>query len=197
MVLRQLKIDKTWTLFLDRDGVINLHYPNDYVKHWDEFYFLEGVLDALKKLSGIFRRVIVVTNQQGVGKELMTADDLTFIHDEMLKEVRKYGGRINAIYSATELVDSDKNQMRKPGLGMAKKAKRDFPEIDFTKAIIVGDSLSDMEFGRNAGMITVYAGDRSKLDADHITMVDDYCESLADFADILLQDKKPVIGESE
>ncbi|HWB62438.1 MAG TPA: hypothetical protein VG603_02930, partial [Chitinophagales bacterium] len=65
MTLSELNIDKNWTLFLDRDGVINLLYPNDYVKKWDEFYFLEGVLDALKKLSGIFRRIIIVTNQQG------------------------------------------------------------------------------------------------------------------------------------
>jgi histidinol-phosphate phosphatase family protein len=185
MVLRQLKTDKTWTLFLDRDGVINLHYPNDYVKRWEEFYFLEGVLDALKKLSSVFRRIIIVTNQQGVGKALMTEDDLTFIHDEMLKEVRKYGGRIHAIYTATSLLEHDKQQMRKPGLGMAQRAKRDFPEIDFAHSIMVGDSLSDMEFGRNAGMITVYAGDRSKLDPDHIQMVDDYCESLADFANII------------
>ncbi|MDB5283955.1 MAG: family hydrolase, partial [Bacteroidota bacterium] len=91
MTLSELKIDKSWTLFLDRDGVINLHYPNDYVKTWDEFYFLEGVLDAFKDLSSIFRRVILVTNQQGVGKELMSHEDLGFIHGEMLKEIRKYG----------------------------------------------------------------------------------------------------------
>src|ERR1035441_2519540 len=103
MTLRDLHVDKSWTLFLDRDGVINLHYPNDYVKTWDEFYFLEGVLDAFRNLSSVFRRIIVVTNQQGVGKELMSHDDLQFIHTEMLKEIRKHGGRINAIYAATDL----------------------------------------------------------------------------------------------
>ena len=117
MKLNELSIDKTWTLFLDRDGVINLHYPNDYVKKWDEFYFLESVLDALKNLSTVFKRIIVVTNQQGVGKKLMTEDDLQLIHDEMLKEVRKYGGRIHAIYSATDLITNDVQQLRK---GIAK-----------------------------------------------------------------------------
>jgi histidinol-phosphate phosphatase family protein len=182
MILRNLHIDKTWTLFLDRDGVINLHYPNDYVKKWDEFYFLEGVLDALKDLSKTFRRIIIVTNQQGVGKELMTNADLTFIHDEMLKEVRKYGGRIHAIYSATNLTENDAQQMRKPGTGMAKRAKKDFPEIDFAKTIIVGDSVTDMQFGRNLGMVTVFAGDRTKLGKSDAHLVDDYCESLADFS---------------
>ncbi len=187
MNLQDLKIDKSWTLFLDRDGVINLHYPNDYVKAWDEFYFLEGVLDALKDLSKIFRRIIIVTNQQGVGKELMTKDDLEFIHAEMLREVRKYGGRIHAIYTATDLKEKDVNQMRKPGIGMAKRARKDFPEIDFSKSIIVGDSASDMEFGKTAGMITVFAGDKNKLSNDEKQLVDNYCESLKDFASLLTQ----------
>lgn len=179
---KELNIDKTWTLFLDRDGVINLHYPNDYVKKWDEFYFLEGVLDAMKELSTVFKRVIVVTNQQGVGKGLMSKDDLTFIHDEMLKEVRKYGGRIHAIYAATDLVAEDVKQMRKPGGGMAKQAKKDFPEIEFTKSIMVGDSLTDMQFGKNAGMVTVFVGDKSKLLNEDYTIVDAYFDSLNEFA---------------
>jgi D-glycero-D-manno-heptose 1,7-bisphosphate phosphatase len=188
MTLRDLHIDKSWTLFLDRDGVINLHYPNDYVKKWDEFYFLEGVLDALKGLSKIFRRIIIVTNQQGVGKELMTSEDLALIHDEMLKEVRKYGGRIHAIYSATDLVENDTRQMRKPGAGMAKQAKKDFPEIDFSKTIIVGDSVSDMQFGRNLGMVTVFAGDRAKLGKLNEHLADEYCDSLGDFAGMVVGD---------
>jgi histidinol-phosphate phosphatase family protein len=185
MKLNEIPIDKGWTLFLDRDGVINLHYPNDYVKRWDEFYFLEGVLDALKTLSTVFKRIIVVTNQQGVGKELMTAGDLQFIHDEMLKEVRKYGGRIHAIYSATDLVENDVKQFRKPSTGMAKKAKKDFPEIDFAKALMVGDSVSDMQFGKSAGMITVFVGDKNKLTDNQKALVDYFCDSLNEFANSL------------
>jgi D-glycero-D-manno-heptose 1,7-bisphosphate phosphatase len=183
--LSELNINKTWTLFLDRDGVINLHYPNDYVKRWDEFYFLEGVMDALRSLSEIFRRIIVVTNQQGVGKALMTEDDLKFIHDEMLKEVRKYGGRIHAIYSAIDLVEKDIKQLRKPNTGMAKRAKKDFPEIDFAKSIIVGDNLTDMQFGRSCGMITVFVGDIAKIGREHRGLIDVQCESLPDFANKL------------
>ena len=185
MTLSELKIDKGWTLFLDRDGVINLHYPNDYVKSWDEFYFLEGTLDALTQLAKVFRRILIVTNQQGVGRGLMSHDDLEFIHDEMLKEVRKHGGRIHAIYSATELIANDVKQMRKPNIGMAKRAKKDFPEIDFAKSIIVGDSISDMEFGRNAGMITVFIGEASKPTEGERSLIDNYCESLSAFAEIL------------
>jgi histidinol-phosphate phosphatase family protein len=187
VTLSELKIDKTWTLFLDRDGVINLHYPNDYVKRWDEFYFLEGVLDALKTLSETFRRIIIVTNQQGVGKALMTEDDLQFIHDEMLKEVRKYGGRIHAIYSAIDLVEKDIKQLRKPNIGMAKRAKKDFPEIDFSKSIIVGDNTTDMQFGRSCGMITVFVGDKTKVAFEALELIDAYCDSLPDFANALVR----------
>ena len=182
MILSDLKVDKAWTLFLDRDGVINLHYPNDYVKSWDEFYFLEGSLDALTQLAKVFRRILIVTNQQGVGRQLMSYEDLDFIHAEMLKEVRKHGGRIHAIYAATDLKENDVKQMRKPNIGMAKRAKSDFPEIEFSKSIIVGDSVSDMEFGRNAGMVTVFVGDASKLDAAQTRLIDIYTDSIVTFA---------------
>ncbi len=178
----ELRIDRTWTLFLDRDGVINLHYPNDYVKKWDEFYFLEGVLEALQILSKYFKRIVLVTNQQGVGKGLMSREDLDFIHDEMLKEVRKYGGRIHAIYAATDLLTEDTKQLRKPNTGMAKQAKKDFPELDFEKAMMVGDSSSDMLFGKNAGMKTVFIGGKRKLLKNDRLLVDYYFDSLIDFA---------------
>lgn len=181
----ELKIDKTWTLFLDRDGVINLHYPNDYVKKWDEFYFLEGVLEALQLLSKSFKRILLVTNQQGVGKGLMSREDLDFIHDEMLKEVRKYGGRIHAIYAATDIQADDTKLLRKPNTGMAKLAKKDFPELEFEKAVMVGDSGSDMRFGKNAEMKTVFIGDKRRLLKSDREFVDYYFDSLIDFANAL------------
>ncbi len=185
MKIHDLPIDKTWTLFLDRDGVINLHYPNDYVKNWDEFYFLEGVLDAFSSLSQVFTRVIVVTNQQGVGKKLMSKAELELIHAEMLREVRKHGGRIHAIYAAVDLAADDVHQMRKPNIGMALKAKKDFVEIDFSKSIMVGDTGSDMRFGKNAGMKTVFVGDDNKITAEEKLLVDFRFDSLKSFAETL------------
>lgn len=174
---------------MDRDGVINLLYPNDYVKKWEEFYFLEGALEGLKKLSEIFKRILIVTNQQGVGKGLMTQEDLQYIHGEMLKEVRKYGGRIHAIYAATDLIENDKNLMRKPQIGMALKAKKDFVEIDFGKCIMVGDSVSDMQFGKGAGMLTVFVGDPKKPTELERATIDYYCDSLHDVAIALSSSK--------
>ena len=74
------KIDKSWTLFLDRDGVINKKLENDYVKTIDEFEFLPQVLEAIKQFSSHFQKIVIVTNQQGISKKLMTENDLEKVH---------------------------------------------------------------------------------------------------------------------
>ena len=179
-ILKQLQIDKSWTLFLDRDGVINLHFPKDYVKNWNEFFFLEGAIDAIVRLSNEFGKIIVVTNQQGVAKGKMTEEMLRIIHINMLSEIEAAGGRIDSIYAATVLADNDPEGIRKPRIGMAMQAQKDFPEIDFAKAVIVGDSITDMQFGRNAGMFTVLVSDKEGSDVVESVLVDFKLQRLSD-----------------
>ena len=179
-ILKQLKVDKRWTLFLDRDGVINLHFPKDYVKNWSEFYFLEGAISSIARLSKIFGRIVVVTNQQGVGKGKMTEDILVAIHRNMLSEIEVGGGRVDSVYAATALLTADTEGLRKPKIGMAMMAQQDFPEIDFAKSIMVGDSITDMQFGRNAGMFTVLVSDRESSDVVEHLLVDFKLPSLLD-----------------
>jgi len=155
MTLKNLNINKNWTLFLDRDGVINKKIDNDYVKQWIEFEFIEGVLDALKFLNTVFGNIIVVTNQQGIGKKLYRKEDLELIHKNMLYEIAYHGGKIDKVYFSPYL-KSENHPYRKPGIGMALKAKEDISTINFKQSIMIGDSMSDMEFGRNAGMKTIY-----------------------------------------
>jgi histidinol-phosphate phosphatase family protein len=138
------------TLFLDRDGIINRLRSNDYVKTWAEFEFLPDVFEALARWAKQFKYIIIVTNQRGVGKGLMTEKDLQEIHRKMISEIEKHEGRIDKIYHCTALDDADTN--RKPNIGMALQAKRDFPDIDFGKSVMIGDSESDMQFAENAGM---------------------------------------------
>lgn len=150
--IEQIKPD--WSLFLDRDGVINVRPVNDYVKHWSEFEFLPGAIEAVALLSRFFRFVFVVTNQQGVGKGLMKSDDLEEIHRNMMKQIEEGGGRLTRIYSCTDLENTTPN-CRKPAPFMAYQAKNEFPQINFSRSIMVGDTLSDIQFGRNSGMHTV------------------------------------------
>ena len=147
-------IDKSWTLFLDRDGVINHEKHLDYIHTWDEFVFYDGVTEAIKIFSSFFNRIIVVTNQKGVAKGLTKLEDLNLIHINMKAAVDFECGHIDAVYFCPDLDQNSPD--RKPNPGMGFKAKADFPEIDFSKSIMIGNTISDMEFGRNIGAYTVF-----------------------------------------
>lgn len=174
------EIDKSWTLFLDRDGVINKRIYGGYVTSWDELEFLPGVVEAISIFSGLFKYIFIVTNQQGVGKGLMNIDQLNSIHEDMIKEISLEGGVINKVYFCTDLADTPDN-CRKPGVFMAEKAKEDFPDIDFGKSIMIGDSDSDIMFGRNAGMKTILHKSEEIVTIDADFKVD----SLLEFAEML------------
>ncbi|MDR3715287.1 MAG: HAD family hydrolase [Puia sp.] len=176
-------VDKNWTLFLDRDGVINREKDQSYIFHYGEFVFYEGVKKALEFLGRRFGRIILVTNQKGIGKGLMTEQDLHSIHDHMTREILQEGGRIDAIYFAPSLQNDHPD--RKPNPGMAFKAQKDFPGLDLSRSIMVGNNLSDMEFGRNAGMFTVFLRTTSpELPLPHPS-VDLWYDNLQDFAKAL------------
>jgi D-glycero-D-manno-heptose 1,7-bisphosphate phosphatase len=154
MILKDLNINASWTLFLDRDGVINRKLENDYVKHWIEFEFLENSFTALRRLKEVFGLILIVTNQQGIGKRLYRTEDLEIIHKNMVYEIGYHGGRIDKVYFSPYLAEEN-HPTRKPGVGMALQAQKDFPQINFKQSIMVGDSSSDMQFGKAMGMYTV------------------------------------------
>ena len=141
------------TLFLDRDGVINVLRRGDYVKTWDEFEFVPGILESLRELAGIFGLIVIVTNQRGVGRGLMTEDALNEIHRRMLERITRAGGRIDAVYYCTSTDPED--PMRKPGIGMFLKACEDFPSIDPSRSVMIGDSESDEKFACSSGLYFV------------------------------------------
>lgn len=169
-------IDKTWTLFLDRDGVINTRIENGYVRNAGEFIFLPGAVDSIARLSAVFGKIVVVTNQQGIGKGLYSHEDLALIHDHMKSEVERAGGKIDAVFYAPDLA-SEKSPLRKPGIGMALNARKIFPQINFAKSIMVGDTESDMLFARNAGMKSVFCSSGGEAVAADLRVT-----SLAEFA---------------
>jgi histidinol-phosphate phosphatase family protein len=148
------KIDKTWTLFLDRDGVINHEKHLDYIHTWDEFVFYQDVKEAIAVFEKTFCHIIVVTNQKGIGKGVTKLEDLHLIHKNMVTEIEIAGGRIDAVYFCADLDDDNPNRKPHPGMGL--QAAKDFPKIDLSKAIMVGNTISDMQFGRNLGVQTIF-----------------------------------------
>lgn len=146
------QVDKNWTLFLDRDGVIN-HDIQPYTLHKSKFVIYEGVLEALKIFNDVFKYILIATNQRGVARKLMSENDLLDIHEFMLEQVTGSGGRIDKIYYCTAINDDHPN--RKPNPGMALDAMKDHPLISKHHSIMVGNNISDMQFGRNAGLHTV------------------------------------------
>jgi D-glycero-D-manno-heptose 1,7-bisphosphate phosphatase len=147
-------IGKNWTLFLDRDGVINFENSGTYVRNWSEFIFFPHTPEHIAYFNKRFHRLIITTNQRGITKGLMSLADLEDIHTHMLDEIGKKGGKIDRIYVCTDLDPS--SPCRKPNPGMAIEAAQDFPDIDLRKSLMVGNNISDMLFGRNVGMKTVF-----------------------------------------
>ena len=172
------------TLFLDRDGVLNERIMDGYVTRLEEFRLIDGVLEAMAILSRRFDHIFMVTNQQGIGKGLMSEDDLETIHRWFTEQVESAGGRIDRIYHCPAL-KSAHSFMRKPSIGMALQARRDFPEVRLREAVMVGDTKSDMLFGRRAGMTTVLVGDEPEVATEAPHLVDFRYGTLLDFAQSL------------
>ena len=177
------KVDHSWTLFLDRDGTINVRRENDYVKTWREFSFLPDVLDGLALCRSIFGRICIVTNQQGVGKGVMSQEDLEGVHSEMLTVMSNYGIFIDQVYTCTQKAEVFDN-CRKPNPAMALQAATDFPEIRFSKSIMIGDMPVDIEFGHGLNMTTVFIGSEKDL-----ALCSPHCvfQSVGEFAQELIR----------
>lgn len=129
------------TVFLDRDGVINAN-RSDYVKSWDEFHFLPGARRAIAHLTRAGHRVFIVTNQACIGKGLVSPAAIEEIHVRMLREIARFGGRVEAVLCCPHRADTG-CECRKPAPGLLLRAMRDYG-ADLSRAVLVGDSLTDM-----------------------------------------------------
>ena len=142
------------TLFLDRDGVINKKLEQRYVTNFDEFVFIKNSDVAIRKLHKIFNRILVVTNQQGIGKGIMTEDDLNLLHLQMQRKLSVDFDLIDKIYFCPCL-EVDNCNCRKPKTGMLENAKLDFPDMKIEDSFLVGDSDSDIIAGKKFGLTTI------------------------------------------
>ena len=180
--------DKQWTLFMDRDGVVNEQIIDGYVMETEQFVFHNGVFEALEILHQHFDRVLLVTNQQCVGKGLCSMDKIDRVHEWMQQQLAARNIAFDRIYCCPHLAAAGCD-CRKPQPGMAFQAQRDFPDIDFSHSVMVGDSLSDMQFAQNAGIRAVHVGairhpefeEIQKITPLHFDSLFDFAQSLYDF----------------
>jgi D-glycero-D-manno-heptose 1,7-bisphosphate phosphatase len=147
---------------LDRDGVLNRKPPRaQYVRNWEEFEWMPGAKSALAQLKSAGYRLIVISNQAGVARGAMTAEDLKQVNQRMLDEAADAGGPIDAIYTCTHGWEEG-CECRKPKAGLLFQAQRDF-SFDLTRAIFVGDDERDAAAADAAGCGFLRASERTGL----------------------------------
>ncbi|HEX2927239.1 MAG TPA: HAD-IIIA family hydrolase [Ruminiclostridium sp.] len=143
-------------VFLDRDGVINENRP-DYVKHWNEFKFLPGTADSIRLLNENGYAVVVITNQSVIGRNIINEQTLEEIHEKMCDALQRQGAIISRIYYCPHAPGMN-CLCRKPNNGLIQRAFEELP-LDMEKAILIGDSISDIEAGRRSDLTTILLTD--------------------------------------
>ena len=144
-------------VFLDRDGLINRQAaPHCYICRREDFAFLPGVPEAIRQLNEAGYLVLVVTNQRGVARGMLTPSQLEDVHRYMREELAKLGAHIDGIYVCPH--DEGECDCRKPGIGLFLKAERDF-SIDRARSWMVGDSATDAEAGEHYGVRSLLTDD--------------------------------------
>jgi histidinol-phosphate phosphatase family protein len=147
--------------FLDRDGVLNRRAgPHDYVKSPAEFAWLAGAREGVLRLNREGWLVLVVSNQRGVARGLMSAADVEAIHARALRELAELGARVDGFYYCPH-GDEDACACRKPQPGLILRAAREW-NVDLGASFLVGDDERDVEAARRAGV----RGHRMATDGD-------------------------------
>lgn len=180
-------------VFLDRDGVINEN-REDYVKSLDELKFLPGALESIARLCAAGFRVIVVSNQQGVARGVISPQALDDIDQALHSNLASLGSFVAGIYYCPHL-NEENCGCRKPKPGLLLKAARELG-FDVTRAILVGDSPRDMEAARAAGCLgaLVMSGKCSADEAKRLDTQPDYVATdLTETVDWILSCFKPQV----
>ncbi|MEA3305782.1 MAG: D-glycero-beta-D-manno-heptose 1,7-bisphosphate 7-phosphatase [Candidatus Omnitrophota bacterium] len=144
-------------IFIDRDGVINRDPGGwtkyNYVTKWDEFFFIPGSIEALRRIKGAGYKICLISNQGGISKGYFTQKDLDELSKRMRKEIEEGGGKIDELYYCPHH-DKDNCECRKPKTGLIEQAAGKM-HIDFKNTFMIGDSIRDVEAGKRMGMKTI------------------------------------------
>jgi histidinol-phosphate phosphatase family protein len=139
-------------IFLDRDGVIIENRPA-YVRSWEDVSIFPSALNALIRLAKLPLRVVIVTNQAGIGRGFVSLETVQAINARLTSEIHQAGGRIDGLYLCPHRPE-DNCPCRKPRPGMLLRAAQDL-EIDLPASVLIGDALTDLGAGRAAGLTRV------------------------------------------
>lgn len=145
-------------IFLDRDGVINHRIVGGYVTNWRQFKFIPRIKTALARLSKLGVPLIVVSNQAGVVKGLVTRRALRDITERFVAALAKAGARIDAVYYCPHTPEAH-CPCRKPRPGLLKQAARDW-RLSLKSSVLIGDSLSDLEAARAVHCPAIFLASR-------------------------------------
>ncbi len=140
-------------VFVDRDGVLNEDLIGDYIKHWEEFRFHQGVVEGLRRLNQAGYRIVIISNQAGVGDGVFTEKALLEIHEKMLAELKRQGVRIQASYYCLHGKEAG-CECRKPKTGLFRQADQSLV-FNKSQTYFVGDKATDIEAGKNFGLKTL------------------------------------------
>lgn len=166
-------------ILLDRDGIINERIHPGYVTRWDEFRFVAGIREAIAELAGLGLPLIVVSNQAGVGKGLVTGGSLCELTNRFVTEVKNSGGRIDAVYYCQHTPEEN-CACRKPRTGLLTRAAEDW-RLDLSRSVLIGDSANDLEAARAANCKSIFLA--SKLHHESLRVGE-----LAQMADVMIRD---------
>jgi D-glycero-D-manno-heptose 1,7-bisphosphate phosphatase len=167
--------------FLDRDGVIIENRP-DYVKTWSEVRFLPNVWDALQKLGRSETKIVIITNQSAVARGLITLENAWKVQHQVVDEIHKHGGRIDASYLCPHHPDAGCD-CRKPAPGMLRQAAQEL-DLDMSRSWLVGDAVSDLQAARAAGVrgVLVRTGRGADQEIQNLPALNGDCAVVDDLA---------------
>ena len=132
-------------VFLDRDGVINIE--KNYLYKIEEFEFIDGVFESLKYLQNLDYKLIIITNQSGIGRKYYSMEDYNLLTDWMKNKFKENGINISGVFCCPHS-PQDNCQCRKPKIGMIKESEKLF-KIDYSNSWLIGDKTSDIETANN------------------------------------------------
>lgn len=161
-------------IFIDRDGVINHDPIGDYIKDWKDFVFLPGVLKALKKLTAADYKIVIISNQAGIGDGVFSKTSLRDITKKMLARMAKAGIVIGGVFYCLHGKRAG-CKCRKPEVGLFLKAAKRF-KFNKKDTFFIGDKATDMLAGKRFGIRTAFVltghGKHDRKILDHGTKPD-------------------------